>query len=65
MNTRRFVSGSSCVLAAWLGATFFNDVPEMKYPKLEKAPQHVSVGYHSESALASHSEGELPPRAMR
>lgn len=37
MNTHRFVSGSSVILAGWLGATFFNDVPAQRYPKLDKS----------------------------
>lgn len=36
MNTRRFVSGSSILLAGWLGATFLNEVPAQRYPKLDK-----------------------------
>jgi hypothetical protein len=34
MNTRFFVGGSSLILATWLGATFFNEVPAQRYPKL-------------------------------
>ena len=36
MNIRRFVSGCSLLLALWLGATFFNEVPAQRYPKLDK-----------------------------
>jgi len=36
MNIRNFVSGSSVVLAGWLGATFLNEVPSQRYPKLDK-----------------------------
>lgn len=36
MNTRRFVCGSSIILAGWLGATFLHDVPAQRYPKLDK-----------------------------
>ena len=36
MNSRCFVSGSSVLLAGWLGATFLNDVPSQRYPKLDK-----------------------------
>jgi hypothetical protein len=35
MNTRFFVSSSSLILAGWLGATFFNEVPVKRYPKLD------------------------------
>jgi hypothetical protein len=37
MNIRKFVSGSSVVLAGWLGATFLNEVPSQRYPKLDKS----------------------------
>ena len=43
MNTRRFVSGSSVILAGWLGATFFNEVPAQRYPKLDKKPVAAAV----------------------
>lgn len=38
MNTRCFVSGSSVILSGWLGATFLNEVPAQRYPRLEKKP---------------------------
>ena len=38
MNTLRFVSGSSLILAGWLGATFLNEVPAQRYPRLDKKP---------------------------
>ncbi|MES2439910.1 MAG: hypothetical protein V4584_12610 [Verrucomicrobiota bacterium] len=43
MNTSRFVSGSSIILAGWLGATFLNEVPSQRYPKLDKKPATASV----------------------
>lgn len=43
MNARRFVSGSSFILAGWLGATFFNEVPSQRYPKLDKKPATAAV----------------------
>jgi hypothetical protein len=42
MSTRKFVSGSSVILAGWLGATFFNEVPAQRYPKLEKKSAAVA-----------------------
>jgi hypothetical protein len=33
MSIQRFISGSSIILAAWLGATFLNEVPAQRYPK--------------------------------
>jgi hypothetical protein len=43
MNTSRFVSGSSILLVGWLGATFFNDVPAQRYPKLDKSTASQSA----------------------
>lgn len=39
MDIRNFVSGSSVILVGWLGATFFNEVPSQRYPKLDKPSQ--------------------------
>jgi hypothetical protein len=36
MNIRRFVGASSAVLLAWLGATYFHEVPPERYPKLDR-----------------------------
>lgn len=43
MKIRRFVSGSSILLAGWLGATFLNEVPSQRYPKLDKKPATAAV----------------------
>ncbi|MES2919910.1 MAG: hypothetical protein V4819_00030 [Verrucomicrobiota bacterium] len=51
MNTRRFVSGSSILLAGWLGATFLNDVPSQRYPKLDKEPATAAADQESNPAL--------------
>ncbi len=50
MNTRRFVSGSSILLAGWLGATFLNDVPSQRYPKLDKKPAAAAAELGSSPA---------------
>ena len=47
MNTRRFVSGSSILLAGWLGATFLNEVPSQRYPKLDKNAAHRRCSSHA------------------
>ncbi|MDH4444527.1 MAG: hypothetical protein QE267_05305 [Akkermansiaceae bacterium] len=39
MKAHQFVSVSSVVLAGWLGATFLNEVPAQRYPKLDKRPE--------------------------
>ncbi|MGL5018408.1 MAG: hypothetical protein ACRDBP_09760 [Luteolibacter sp.] len=54
MSTRRFVSGSSILLAGWLGATFLNEVPSQRYPKLDKTPPTAATPVsEDETALAS------------
>jgi hypothetical protein len=57
MNTRRFVSGSSILLAGWLGATFLNEVPSQRYPKLDKTPPTAAIPATAEKlAVASVSD---------
>ncbi len=67
MNTRRFVSGSSVLLAGWLGATFLNDVPSQRYPKLDKKPATAALDNDSTPALiATHLQpAVLPDSASR
>jgi len=36
MNIRKFIGGSSLLIAAWLGATFIQKVPTHRYPQLGK-----------------------------
>jgi hypothetical protein len=43
MNTRKFVSGTSAILLGWLGATFLNEVPSQRYPRLDKKTGAVAV----------------------
>lgn len=60
MNTRRFVSGSSILLAGWLGATFLNDVPSQRYPKLDKKPATAAVDVEGSPALiATHMKSSV------
>lgn len=51
MNTRRFVSGSSILLAGWLGATFLNEVPSQRYPKLDKKPATAATDVMKEKLM--------------
>ncbi|MGL4398345.1 MAG: hypothetical protein ACRCXD_00630 [Luteolibacter sp.] len=51
MNTRRFVSGSSILLAGWLGATFLNEVPSQRYPKLDKTPPTAAIPISEEKVM--------------
>ncbi len=52
MKASRFVCGSSLLLATWLGATFFNEVPFQRYPKLEKSPVTASLGESKARGIA-------------
>ena len=51
MNISRFVSGSSIILASWLGATFLNEVPSKRYPKLDKTPTTAGLSHVGETAI--------------
>lgn len=54
MNTRRFICGSSIILAGWLGATFLNDVPAQRYPKLDKKTTAIPLAPETaDSAVAT------------
>ena len=65
MNTRCFVSGSSVLLAGWLGATFLNDVPSQRYPKLDKKPVTAALDDDSSPALiATHLKAAELPNAF-
>ncbi len=51
MNTRRFICGSSIILAGWLGATFLNEVPAQRYPKLDKKPATAHVDHENSDLI--------------
>jgi hypothetical protein len=53
MNTRRFVSGSSLILAGWLAVTFLYEVPANSYPKLDKQPVATAAKKEVEKATAA------------
>ena len=36
MNIRSFVGTSSALLLAWLGATYFHEIPPDRYPKQDR-----------------------------
>ena len=59
MKASRFVCGSSVLLAAWLGATFFNDVPSQRYPLLDKVPPTAGVGGAIKSAILADKTGAM------
>ena len=65
MNTRCFVSGSSVLLAGWLGATFLNDVPSQRYPKLDKKPATAALNEDGTPALiATHLQPVVLPDSV-
>ena len=43
MKVRFFVTGTSALLAVWLLATFFNEVPVDRYPQFGKGSVPVSA----------------------
>lgn len=65
MNTRRFVSGSSVLLAGWLGATFLNEVPAQRYPKLDRSTAKADTTPRPPQAPAVMGALELPASAAR
>jgi hypothetical protein len=58
MKIRQFVSGSSVILAAWLGATFLNEVPSQRYPKLD-ITSHAKATSSLEKNTAPSAKPEL------
>ena len=65
MSTRRFVSGSSVILAGWLGATFLNDVPSKVYPKLDKTPTTAAVSPETDLMVTEAKPIALPSSVSR
>ena len=61
MNTRRFVSGSSVLLAGWLGATFLYDVPSQRYPKLDRKPTTAARDDDSKSIFIANVKPDVMP----
>jgi hypothetical protein len=67
MNTRFFVSGASLILAGWLGATFFNEVPAKRYPKLDsKVTTTANLTDEGKSSLILATQVKaIPPTVSR
>lgn len=42
MNIRSFIGASSALLLAWLGATYFREVPTDRYPKRDRTSADAS-----------------------
>ncbi|MBB5351433.1 hypothetical protein HNR46_001669 [Haloferula luteola] len=43
MNVKVFVSGSAALLTAWLGVTYFREVPGESYPTLGRSAKPLSA----------------------
>lgn len=59
MNTSRFVCGSSLILAGWLGATFLNEVPSQRYPKLDRSRETATAEKESPALVEVEAPKEL------
>jgi hypothetical protein len=68
MKVRFFVTGSSALLAVWLLATFFSDVPADRYPQFGKGSVPVSAKVNPSAAqekpVVAVAKDELPSTAM-
>lgn len=51
MKIRMFVTCSAAVLAAWLGVTFFREVPREAYPQLGKGSLPISKKVENQEPL--------------
>jgi hypothetical protein len=61
MSTKRFVSGSSIILMGWLGATFLNEVPCQRYPRLDKKTASVTANDTTDTAAVDPAKSQAPP----
>lgn len=43
MSIRNFIGASSALLLAWLGATYFHEIPSERYPKQGKLSTPLSA----------------------
>ena len=62
MKIRIFVTGSAALLAAWLAATFFSDVPVERYPQYGKGsvPVSAKAAKKQDKPVARAKADELP-----
>ena len=60
MNLRNFIGSSSLILLAWLGVTYFYEVPVERYPTKGKLKSSASVTQNSdESEMVAIAEAEI------
>ncbi|MBG7608230.1 MAG: hypothetical protein IZT59_09420 [Verrucomicrobia bacterium] len=64
MSIRNFIGVSSALLLAWLGATYFHEIPAERYPKQGKFSSQTSAKNSSVSddAVASATTPETENR---
>jgi hypothetical protein len=62
MKVRVFVTGSAALLAVWLAATFFSDVPVERYPQYGKGsvPVSAKAAKKEDKPVAAVEADELP-----
>lgn len=62
MKIRVFVTGSAALLAVWLTATFFSDVPVERYPQYGKGsvPVSAKAAKQQDLPVARAKADELP-----
>ncbi len=53
MSVRKFIGASSTLLLAWLGATYFHQVPPEKYKVQGRLGSTVSVGADTTDMIAT------------
>jgi len=62
MNLRSFIGSSSLILLAWLGVTYFHEVPFERYPEKGRIESSVSINQTPEEtkmvAVAELEESE-------
>jgi hypothetical protein len=62
MSIRQFVSGSSILLAGWLGVTFVREVPPNRYPKMDKTPASAGHATQGGDIMLAKTGGESEAR---
>jgi hypothetical protein len=53
MNIRSFVGASSALLLAWLGATYFHEIPPERYPKQDRTSASADTVHPVDQNIAN------------
>lgn len=64
MKVRLFVTCSAAVLAAWLGVTYFREVPRDAYPQLGKGSLPISAKAEKKAPIIVMEEEPEEPVAV-